>query len=240
MSEADRVPIRVTAYMAEPVVYMGDGMPLDSILAAAAFRRLPGGLRAEMPTADDVDWPADMTMPLAKWRVPFDGRCDQRLRDERGFVWGWCASAVHADWQIHTRVEVRKRTAVEQMQRYTTAGDVELGSGRFKPADLTLPARFARKLVWFARGKPEPVRQLLTRYITSLGRKRGQGNGVVERWEVEEMAEDWSTMRGDKVTRPMPDGYALGRKRVAGIRPLYWHRSRQMACVVPFERDLVP
>jgi CRISPR type IV-associated protein Csf3 len=239
MSEADRVPIRVTAWLSEPIVYMGDGMHLDGILAAASFRSLPGGMRAEMPSADDAEWPLDMPMPLAKWRVPFDGRCDQRLRDQRGFVWGWCASAVHAEWIAHTRVEVRKRTAVEQMQRYTDAGDVELSSGRFKPADLTLPARVAHRLVWFARGKPEPVREMLG-LVTSLGRKRGHGNGVVARWEVETMTEDWSTMRDGHLTRAMPDGYAAGRRRVAGIRPVYWHRSRQMACVLPHERDLVP
>lgn len=239
MSEADRVPLRITAHMSEPIVYMGDGMHLDGILAGAAFRQLPGGMRATMPTADETDWPLDMTMPLSKWRVPFDGRCNRRLRDERGFVWGWCASAVHAEWLLHTRVEVRKRTAVEEMQRYTAAGDVELGSGRFKPADLTLPARVAHRLVWYARGKAEAVERMLT-YVPSLGRKRGHGNGVVARWEVERIDEDWSVTRAGKLTRAMPAGYADGRRKVAGIRPVYWHRSRQIECVVPFERDLVP
>lgn len=238
MSEADRVPIRVTAYMAEPVVYMGDGMHLDGILAAASFRELPGGMRASMPSADDTDWPADMPQPLSKWRVRYDGRCDPRLRDERGMVWGWCASMVHADWQIQTAVEVRKRTAAEQMQRYTDSSDVNLSAGRFKPADLTLPARIAHKLVWFARGKPDEVRKMLG-LVTSIGRKRGHGNGSVMRWEVDSMAEDWSVMRGGKITRAMPEGYAEGRRRVAGIRPVYWHRSRQIACVLPHERDLV-
>ena len=239
MSEDERVPIRVVAHLADPIVYRGDGMHLDGILAAAAFRQLPGGLRADLPTADDVDWPHDMTMPLARWRVPFDGRCHQRLRDERGFVWGWCASMVHAEWSLHTRVEVRKRTAVEHMQRYTDAGDVETGSGRFKPADLALPARYASRLVWYARGKPDRVRAMLE-LVTSLGRKRGHGNGAVLRWEVETMADDWSVMRNGRLTRAMPDGYAPGRRRMGGIRPLYWHRSRQMALVVPHERDLVP
>ena len=76
--------------------------------------------------------------------------------------------------------------------------------------------------------------------VTSLGRKRGHGNGAVLRWEVETMADDWSVMRNGRLTRAMPDGYAPGRRRMGGIRPLYWHRSRQMALVVPHERDLVP
>lgn len=39
MSEDERVPIRVVAHLADPIVYMGDGMHLDGILAAAAFRQ---------------------------------------------------------------------------------------------------------------------------------------------------------------------------------------------------------
>jgi CRISPR type IV-associated protein Csf3 len=233
-------PLRVIATMAEPIVYGGDGMCLDGIIAAAWFRDLPYGLTSRWPSATrDEPWVRDLELPLAQWSIAYDGPCDPRLRDDQGRVWGWSASAVHAEW-VHARHEVRKRVAVDEMARWSGAGDVDVSSGRFKAHDLRLGARLARHLEWYCLGVRSEIERVLTAHITALGRKVGQGMGRVLGWQVTPWHADWSVMREGRVTRPMPQGFARGRVEPRGIRPLYWHHSRVIACVVPDERDMVP
>jgi len=234
-------PLRIWCDLGEPVVYSGDGMCFDGILAAAWFRSLPYAVTSPMPSASrDVPWVDDMDLPLARWSVPYAGGCDPRLRDETGRVWGWCASAVHAEWSIHTRVEVRKRTPVDEAQRWSSAGDIDVSAGRYKSYDLKLPARLARRLEWYAMGDGDKIQRVLEEHVTAVGRKVGHGNGRVLRWRVESWRHDWSVMRGGRLTRPMPAGYMRGPVQVRGVRALYWHPSRQIQCVVPLDHQLVP
>lgn len=234
-------PLRVWCDLAEPVVYFGDGMCFDGILAAAWMRDLPYELTSRWPSATrDEPWVRDLELPLARWSVPYQGACDPRLRDDAGRVWGWCASAVHAEWSIQTRVEVRKRVAIDEMTRWSEAVDVEVAAGRHKAYDLTLPARIARRLEWYVVGHADEILRVLQTHMTAVGRKVGHGHGRVLRWRVDEWAHDWSVSRGGKLTRPMPAGYQRGPVQRRGIRALYWHPSRQIECVVPRESDLVP
>lgn len=235
------VPLRIYCDLAEPVVYFGDGMAIDGIIAAAWFRDLPYELTSRWEhVTRETPWAPDLDLPLSRWSVPFAGACDPRLRDDRGRVWGWCASSVHADWRVHTSVEVRKRVAVDDMARWSSTPDVDVSAGRFKAADLRLPARVARRLEWYAVGSQRAIERVLTEHVTAVGRKVGHGNGRVLRWRVEEWPHDWSVTRHGQLTRPMPYGYAPGMVRQRAIRPLYWHPSRQIACVVPMEAHMVP
>lgn len=234
-------PLRVYCDLAEPVVYFGDGMCFDGLLAAAWFRDLPYALTSTWASATrEEPWIPDLDLPLSRWAVPYAGPCDPRLKDDSGRVWGWCASAVHAEWLVHTKVEVRKRVPVDEMQRWSDAGDVDVSSGRYKASDLKLPARVARRLEWYAVGDGKAIERVLTEHVTAVGRKVGQGNGRVLRWRVEDWPHDWSVSRGGRLTRPMPQGYAPGPVQVRGVRALYWHPSRQIRCVVPMESQLVP
>jgi CRISPR type IV-associated protein Csf3 len=237
----DLRPLRISCDLAEPVVYFGDGMCFDGILAAAWMRDLSYGITSRWPTATrDEPWVRDLDLPLARWSVPYDGACDPRLRDDTGRVWGWCASSVHAEWVAHTRTEVRKRVAFDEMTRWSSASDVDVSAGRFKAHDLKLPSRLARRLEWYALGDARHILRVLEDHITAVGRKVGQGNGRVLRWRVEDAAADWSVTRDGRLTRPMPVGYARGMVQTRGVRPLYWHPSRQIECVVPREGDLMP
>lgn len=233
-------PLRIVAEMAEPIVYAGDGMCLDGIIAAAWFRDLPYELTSRWPSATrDEPWVRDLELPLAKWSTPYGGACDPRLRDEAGRLWGWCASAVHAEW-VHVRHEVRKRTARDEMARWSSAGDVDERAGRYKASDLRLTARVARSLEWYALGVRVDIERVLKGHITALGRKVGMGMGAVKRWHILPWSDDWSVTRAGRLVRPMPVGYTRGRVDVRGVRPLYWHPSRRVECVVPDEADMVP
>lgn len=230
-------PLHIVARMAEPVVYFGDGMTFDGILAAAWMRDLPYELTSKWPTASkDEPWLRDLELPLAKWATAYAGKCEPRLRDAEGKVWGWHASSVFADWSISTRVEVRKRAPLDEMKRWSDASDVNISAGRYKAHDLKLPARFASELHWFAVGRPKPILRVLTNHITAIGRKVGHGNGRVLEWRVDDWHEDWSVRIGDTLSRPMPAGFARGPLARRGLRAPYWHPSRMIDCVIP--RDL--
>lgn len=228
-------PLRVWCDLAEPIVYSGDGLPLDGILAAAVMRDLPYAVTSKWPTATrDEPWLLDLDLPLAKWEVPYAEPCHPRLRNARGLVWGWSASYAHADWIAHTSVEVRKRVAIDDMVRWSAAPDVDVAAGRFKAHDLRLAARIARRLEWYAVGDEREIERLLREHITAVGRKVGHGNGRVLRWRVEQWAEDWSVLRHGRLTRAMPAGFVRGMHAVRrGVRPVYWHPSRQIVCNVP-------
>lgn len=223
-------PLRVTATMSEPIVYRGDGMHLDGPLAWAAFmQRTTPADRLELPPIDATEWVEDEDLPLARVTVK-DGPLG----------WVWAASAVHADWQLHSVVELRKKPPIHQMTRYTTSPSFHTSLGHMKAWDLKLPARFANYLVWYAHGDAKGVRELLTR-VPSLGHKSRHGNGRVLRWSVEEWEHDWSVEREGRLTRRMPAAYRpTTPPSRATLRVPYHHRSRACLIVEPAYEELVP
>jgi len=234
-------PLRVYCDLAEPVVYHGDGMSLDGILAAAMFRDLPASVTNGMPLATrDEPWLDDLELPLARWACEYRGKCDDRLRDSNGNVWGWRASSVHADWACETRVEVRKRAPVDELKRWSDAADINVSAGRYKAHDLKLAARLARRLEWYVVGDGELIERLLVQHITAVGRKVGHGNGRVLRWRVEDWPHDWSVVRGSELTRAMPAGFARGYLSRRAVRAPSWHPSRIIDCVAPDDDQLRP
>lgn len=234
-------PLRVWCDLAEPVIYYGDGMAFDGILTAAVMRDLPYAVTSKWPTATrDEPWVRDLDLPLAKWAVRHERPCEPRLRDDRGNVWGWHASAVHAVWHAMTTVEVRKRAPVDELKRWSDASDINISAGRFKAHDLKLPARLASRLEWYVIGDERKITKLLTEHITAVGRKVCQGNGRVLRWRVEEWPHDWSVLRNGRLTRAMPAGFMRGPIGRRAIRAPSWHPSRLVECVLPAEHDLVP
>jgi len=232
-------PLHIVARMAEPVVYLGDGMTFDGILAAAWMRDLPYELTSRWPSATrDEPWLRDLEMPLQQWSVPYAGKCHPDLRDESGNVWGWHASSVFANWAVMGRVEVRKRAPLDEVERWSDAKNFETSAGRYKAHDLKLPSRYATELHWFAVGRPKPILRVLRNHITAIGRKVGHGNGRVLEWAVDDWHADWSIRVGETLARPMPVGFTRGRVARRGIRAPYWHPSRQIDCVAPGDLEV--
>jgi CRISPR type IV-associated protein Csf3 len=238
VAERDMQPLHIVARLAEPVVYFGDGMTFDGILAAAMMRDLPYEVTSKWPTATrDEPWLVDLHLPLGRWRCFYEHECEPRLRDAEGLVWGWRASSVFARWDVVGRAEVRKPAPMDAHSRWGTGYEVNASAGRFKAHDIKLPSRFAKELHWFAFGRQTPIQRLLTRHVSAVGRKVGHGHGRVLEWRVEPWHEDWSVQVGERLSRPMPHGFcrpsagdAVARR---GIRAPYWHPSRQVVCVVP-------
>lgn len=216
----DRYPrLEVTARMAEPIVTYGsqvDQITLDGLLAWALM--MEGGGPQPMG-----DWPLDYDLPLERWTRPYPpGEADPRLFVAGlAEVWGWCSSPAWYEALNHGQMAVRRRPAVQQMRDWTEDATVQTSMGRYKGKDLAYPTVYARELRWVLLGDPSEVRRLL-QSCSGIGKLRHHGNGAVDAWSVVERAEgpDWS--RG----RMLPDPGGVLR----GIRPPYWHPSRQVRC----------
>lgn len=238
-------PLHVVAEMSEPVVYYGDGMHMDGILAWAKYMGLPREDRTEIPPITE-SWAWDFDLPLSTWSVPsvtaehVDDRLfvnRPRVRDghKEGALWGWKASAVHAEWLCQDRYAIRKRSELEQMVRYTTSPSVNLGAGQQKATNLLLPARFATELHWYAVGDIAEVERLLTTHVRAVGKITTKGPGSVMRWRVEPWKEDWSVTHDGALTRVMPITFEAtgGYASEASIRAPYHHASRIVPALRP-------
>jgi hypothetical protein len=235
-------PMRVTATMAESIVYYGDGMHLDGPLAYGAYMSMPLAERQALPPVGHTPWPLDMDLPLARWicETPLSGQEQPELLTPEGLAWGWCCSAAHAEWLMSGRHSVRKMPQSHEMVRRTREKSANIAGGQLKACDVALPSRFARTLVWYAVGNIAQVRALLDR-VRNLGKLSNHGCGRVMRWEVEPWPVDWSRERAGELTRRMPAGYRPGEPaRMGAIRAPYHHRSRRILCVEPDYEALTP
>lgn len=225
------VPMRIEAHMAEPIVYYGDGLHIDGVIAYAVFRDFPERTRRRIPNIQTVKWAQDFRLPLVRVSVSED--------DPLG--WVWAASAVHAVWLAHTSVSVRKRPAVINHIVYSKDRKINTTQGTMKAWDLTFPAVITRRLVWWARGDIEEVRRLLTTYVHYLGKKTSLGNGKVLKWAVEADEKDRSIQWADCLCRRMPRSFRPDLPASRGpIRPPYYHPSRVTSCVEPVYHELLP
>jgi CRISPR type IV-associated protein Csf3 len=235
------IPLKITARMAEHVAGWDDGIHLDGILSFGAYRDLTAEQRLALPDIT-TPWAVDFDLPLERWTESVEGvRCHENLfieppmvdREGRssGGVWGWKASAAHADWKVAGLHNVRKRPDVGRMVRYTNSPSVNLKGGQFKSQDLPYPTRFAAEIVWYALGDLAMVRRLLARVI-SIGKLSNHGLGRVLEWTVEP---HWD--HDAWTARVMPD---MSSGVMASIRAPYHHPSRRIQCAVPVYRDLTP
>ncbi len=214
-------PVRVTAYLAEPVVGLAEhaGM-LDGPLSYAAFLAARDAGDPVEPITDV--WAPDFALPLAVWTRPCT-RQDPHpgLLAADAQAWGWACSRALYDPDGYGAAQIRRRPALGPMARYTTDAQHHAGLGPYKARDSVHPALAVRQVSWLALGDPAALLALLGR-VTHLGRAVRHGHGRVLRWEVER-DED---ARAGWAHRPLPHpGGALD-----AIRAPYWHASRRMPC----------
>lgn len=235
-------PMVVTAHLTEPLVYSRDLLHLDATLAFAAWMDLPRDLRDRIPPVSDERMPIDIRIPLARWEAPAVDASERPLcRARGGGLWGWCASAEVATWERETVAEVRKRPPIGEMVRWSRSGSSNPSLGATKAYDLKLPAVVARTVTWYALGDIDRVRELLTRHVRSIGRKRNQGWGTVGRWDAAPADVDRSLFDAaglpmrrlpERALDTVPPGADLVFRRGA-IRPPYYHAMREVFAVEP-------
>jgi len=197
-------PIRLTCKVDTPIVYSGDGMHLDSLLAYAVFYSLP----EEEQVARHMPWEdgPELELPLAR-------------HHEHG-EWVWCASAVYAEWLARTQIEVRRMTATDAMLRWSEDDVVNIGSGQFKGMDLRHEARWpsGAELTWYAVGDIDRIQELIST-ITGIGKLRNHGHGKIN--------EDGWTVVEDNNARHLWRHRNMPAKSGAPtpLRPPYWCRN---------------
>lgn len=218
-------PVRVIAVLDEPVVYYGDGMHLDGILAVGAFRLLPRDVREALPPVH-TQHAVDFDLPLARWNA--------------GDAWGWKASAVHADWSCEGMAQVRKKPEVSKMQRFTADASLKIDGGPLKAKDMKFPTMFARVLTWYAVGDIAEIKRHLAA-VPGVGKLCNHGHGQVAEWRVEPFEHDWSIERDGLLTRVMPAAYRPDETPTfGGLRPPYHHYTRQGPRIEPVFEELKP
>lgn len=114
-------------------------------------------------------------------------------------------------------------------------------SGPYKMKRVPIKHMLTDKIVWFCKGDKKEINKILKR-ITSVGRYRKMGYGIIAGWEIEHVDDDhswFSNMNGDKILmRTLPLGKhldnAIGwRSSYGGCCPPYWHHSRYTDIAIP-------
>lgn len=234
------IPLRITATMREPVVYAGDGMHLDGIVAFGVFRSLSRSESQALPPISGP-WAQDLDLPLAKWTAESTGhQAHPNMLDDDGKIWGWCASAVHAEWLESHRHHVRKMPDTGAMATWAKDKSVNTAGGQLKACNIPYAARSAHRLVWYCVGDASALRLVLG-HVRSVGKLGNHGMGRVMDWAVEECGEDWSVERDGELTRRMPASYRpTVVPRLLSVRAPYHHPSRVVPAVAPIYDRLRP
>ena len=129
----------------------------------------------------------------------------------------------------------------DQLEQYIDFGKrrgrIDIKSSRYKAYRMPLVVQLFDRLVWYAVGDLEAVRDLCG-MVTHIGKKSSQGLGAVDHWQVEPCPMDWSVVANDRLTRAIPaedgiPGTGISYRVMSyGIRPPYWHTDHQRVCFV--------
>ena len=80
---------------------------------------------------------------------------------------------------------------------------VNTSEGVTKSYDMPLKLINTPRIDWFIVGDRYKVVELLST-CTGIGRKRSFGKGQVYQWQVKEIEHDWSCLKNNRLTRPLP------------------------------------
>lgn len=216
-------PVRVTAYLAEPVLHLyGNPLHLDGPLSWAGYLEHVAEHGHHTIPPIGRDQAVDFALPLATWTASAPGPVHPlAVAATPGHVWGWACSAAHYIPLGSTAVSVSRRPAVEAAVRYTRDNRWHLSTGPLKARLTTEPAVLVMTVTWWALAEPERLASMLAR-VHGLGRKTRHGHGRVLRWKVEVDDAAWELWRN----RVWPDQTG----QLDGIRAPYHHHTRRMPC----------
>lgn len=117
-----------------------------------------------------------------------------------------------------------------------------IASGPYKMTRKPIKILDVEKIVWFAVGWEKELKEILNT-IFSLGHLRNIGYGLIKKWEIEEIENDYTWFvenNNDKIlmrTLPncdeLPKNLTGYKKSFGGYAPPYWHPDRMCEIVEP-------
>ena len=122
---------------------------------------------------------------------------------------------------------------------------IDIATGHYKNYHMPLVIKSYKDIVFYARGDVKEVERLLTTYISYIGKKAAQGYGEIGSLEIEEIDKDYSTIKDDVPTRPIPvDNYPEYLEQcikndvpcIISIHPAgppYWRTDNLVRCYMP-------
>lgn len=218
--------IKVTCHLCTPLA--GDAPCLDSLLEWEMSQRL--GLAEKIQRHQTAPSYGAISIPMARRWI--------------GGVLVPCCSSPILEPCSDDVERYAKRLAVEHADLLSPDRRLVVATGNnvFKSYRLPLRTRHCRRIVWFACSTRKKCLKLL-KSVHSIGQKRSQGFGHVDRWEAERIGDDWSwfapTEAGKVLMRPLPlcdelPADLIGFKQDFGAcQSPYWHPDRYIERVVP-------
>lgn len=207
--------LKITAYPRcgiESDVYL----PLDGILFAQAMANYYGPL--------PMSTPGEMAEVLAV-DLPIEKRCANGQ---------WFYAASFAQWgqradgsTFWTKRFDRKTDHLIDFGN--SRGKVITEQGRYKAYMMPVFYRHALDVSWYVYGDGGEISALLAG-VTHIGKKVAQGEGRINRWQVERVAQDLSVY--DSNNQPMRSIPARSGV-LYGVRPSYWYAKNQTTCILP-------
>lgn len=230
MSKAPTRPLQVTATLADGRIVSTDGIVMfDSIIYHAWFYKYaPQVLRGEC-AGERLD--GYIGLPFA------------RLPNNR-----WMASKGVYD-EVERHVEYYNKRpdffAADKLRWLKDdKGIIDDSAGKYRAYRNPVIVRVLKdaKITFFCRGNKNEIVDLLSR-IPAVGKKPAMGWEIVQKWEVKEIEEDFSTFHPKYgLMRPIPvedsaqySDVDLSKYPIFqyGIKPPYWKQVNARPCYVP-------
>lgn len=220
---------KATAWLSSPLA--GDPPALDALLEWELSHRL--GVKHRQKLTRDVKLSDIKRVPIPLSMVTIADRELYRCSDP-------IIPKPFAEWSDHSAkrfdTDLAAHVLAPDQQK-----NIIVTSGPYKMRFVPVRVRLVDRVVWFFRGDRYEVRRLL-KSVYALGKHRATGYGLVERWDFEEVEEDYSIVaecEGRKVLmKTIPSGPHLAaitgyKPSFGGAFPPYWHPETSMEIAVP-------
>lgn len=226
--------LKITAHLLDGRIASSDGIIMfDSIVYHAWFHKYaPEVLRGEYNTARSNQF----------FGLPFAQDSDYR--------WYMASKGLYVENDLH--IEHYNRTpdffAADKINSLNEKCQISDSVGIYRAYRNAVVIRTIEnaKIYFFARGNKEKIVDLLS-YIPATGKKPSMGWGIVDKWEVEEIEENYSVIHPDYgLMRPIPVDEADQYPNIDfskypvmryGIKPPYWKPCNGRPCYVPIMRS---
>lgn len=214
---------KVVMHMKSPVAVM-DNIILDSIISAAACKEILGD---DYYAGNNETGTKEMQYSVLGKIIDkkYDVYCTSYgFGDNREFLVNWNK---RFDTKYDNYVDLGKK------------GRLDIGAGYFKNYHMPLIVRSYKTINFYVRGDLKKIKELLENYIHFIGKKSAQGYGEIAKYEFEEIKEDYSIIKENKLMRHIPIKYKgelnLNENKIMekSIIPPYWRLDNREICLIP-------